>query len=151
MRDFVADSLGLPERSVRCTAPDVGGGFGAKLEVYPEQAVVAALARLLDRPVRWIETRSESFLAMSHGRDQVQKVELGATRDGQLVGLRARVLADAGAYPARGAFLPFLTGQMLSGVYRIPRIDYQARAYVTTTTPTGAYRGAGRPSCAAAT
>src|SRR5439155_8096697 len=103
VRDFVADSLGLPERSVRCTAPDVGGGFGAKLEVYPEQAVVAALARLLDRPVRWIETRSESFLAMSHGRGQVQEVELGATRDGQLVGLRARVLADAGAYPGRGA------------------------------------------------
>ena len=140
VRDFVADCLGMPESSVRCTAPDVGGGFGAKLEVYPEQVVVAALARLLELPVRWIETRSESFLAMSQGRGQVQDVELGATRDGRLMGLRARVLADAGAYPARGAFLPFLTGQMLSGVYEIPRIDYEARSYVTNTTPTGAYR-----------
>jgi carbon-monoxide dehydrogenase large subunit len=149
VRDFVADCLGMPESSVRCTAPDVGGGFGAKLEVYPEQAVVAALARLLSRPVRWVETRSECFVAMTQGRGQVQDVEIGANRDGRLVGLRARVLADAGAYPARGAFLPFLTGQMLSGVYVIPKIDYQARAYATNTTPTGAYRGAGRPEATA--
>jgi carbon-monoxide dehydrogenase large subunit len=149
VRDFVADCLRLPERDVRCTAPEVGGGFGAKLQVYPEQAVVAALALRLGRPVRWVETRTESFLAMLQGRDQVQEVELGATRDGRLVGLRARVLADAGAYPGFGAFLPTLTGQMLSGVYRIPRIDYRARAYVTNTTPTSSYRGAGRPEATA--
>jgi carbon-monoxide dehydrogenase large subunit len=149
VRDFVADCLGLPESAVRCTAPDVGGGFGAKLAVYPEQAVVAALALRLGRPVRWIESRSESFVAMTQGRGQVQEFELGAGRDGELVGLRARVLADAGAYPGQGAFLPYLTGQMLAGVYRIPRIDYSARVYVTNTTPTGAYRGAGRPEAAA--
>jgi carbon-monoxide dehydrogenase large subunit len=149
VRDFVADSLGLPEEKVRCTAPDVGGGFGAKLAVYPEQVVVAALALRLGRPVRWIETRSESFLAMTQGRDQVQEVELGATREGRLVGLRARVLADVGAYPQLGAFLPLFTGQMLSGVYRLPRIDYQARAYATCTSPVAAYRGAGRPEATA--
>ena len=149
VRDFVADCLGLPEESVRCVAPNVGGGFGAKLSVYPEQAVVAALARKLDRPVRWVQTRSECFVAMTQGRGQVQDVELGATRAGDLVGLRVRVLADAGAYPGLGAFLPYFTGQMLAGVYRIPRIDYAARACVTNTTPTGAYRGAGRPEATA--
>ena len=145
VRDVIADSLGLPEERVRCTAPDVGGGFGAKAFTYPEQVVVAELARRLGRPVRWVQSRSECFLAMTQGRAQVQEYELGATRAGELVGLRARVTADAGAYPGIGAFLPFLTGQMLAGVYRLARIDYAGRAYATNTTPTGAYRGAGRP------
>ena len=149
VRDFVADCLGLPEDKVRCVAPDVGGGFGAKLITYPEQAIVAALAQRLARPVRWIQTRSECFLAMTQGRGQVQEFELGCKRDGELVGLRARVQADAGAYPSLGAFLPYFTGQMLSGVYRIPKIDYAAQALVTNTTPTGAYRGAGRPEATA--
>ncbi len=149
VRDYVAECLGLSESQVRCISPDVGGGFGAKAFTYPEQAVVAALARRLDRPVRWTQTRSECFLGMTQGRAQVQELELGATRAGDLVGLRARVVADAGAYPGIGAFLPFLTGQMLAGVYRLPRVDYSARAYVTNTTPTGAYRGAGRPEATA--
>jgi carbon-monoxide dehydrogenase large subunit len=149
VRDFVADSLGLDESRVRCIAPDVGGAFGAKLLVYPEQAVVAELARRLGRPVRWIETRSESFLAMYQGRGQVQDVELGATRDGLLVGLRADVLADAGAYPGQGAFLPFYTGQMLAGPYRLRHVHYRARSYATNRTPTAAYRGAGRPEATA--
>lgn len=149
VRDFVADCLDLPEAKVRCIAPDVGGGFGAKLAVYPEQAVVAAIAQRLGRPVRWVQTRSECFLAMTQGRGQVQEFELGAKRSGELVGLRARVLADVGAYPGIGAFLPYLTGQMLSGVYCIPRIDYAAQALATNTTPTSAYRGAGRPEATA--
>lgn len=149
VRDFVADCLDLPETKVRCIAPDVGGGFGAKVAVYPEQAVVAAIAQRLGRPVRWVQTRSECFLAMTQGRGQVQDFELGATRSGELVGLRARVMADVGAYPGIGAFLPYLTGQMLSGVYSIPRIDYAAQALATNTTPTGAYRGAGRPEATA--
>ena len=149
VRDFVADCLGLAEDKVRCVAPDVGGGFGAKLVTYPEQAIVAALAQRLARPVRWIQTRTECFLAMTQGRGQVQEFELGCKRDGELVGLRARVQADAGAYPSLGAFLPYFTGQMLSGVYRIPKIDYAAQALVTNTTPTGAYRGAGRPEATA--
>lgn len=149
VRDFVADCLGLDEARVRCVASEVGGAFGGKLSVYPEQAVVAAVARRLGRPVRWIETRSESFLSMTHGRGQIQEVELGATRDGRLTGLRVRVLADAGAYPARGAFLPTYTGQMLAGPYQVPAIDYAARSYATNTTPTSAYRGAGRPEASA--
>jgi carbon-monoxide dehydrogenase large subunit len=149
VRDFIADCLGLPEAKVHCIAPDVGGGFGAKLFTYPEQGIVAELARRLGRPVRWTQTRSENFLSMTQGRDQVQEFELGATRAGDLVGLRARVVADAGAYPGVGAFLPFFTGQMLCGVYRVPRVDYEARSYVSNTTPTGAYRGAGRPEATA--
>src|ERR1700716_715462 len=86
---------------------------------------------------------------MTHGRGQVQQVELGATRDGRLVGLRARVLADVGAYPAIATLLPFLTGKMAAGVYPIPAIDYEAHCVVTNTTPLGAYRGAGRPEAAA--
>jgi aerobic carbon-monoxide dehydrogenase large subunit len=149
VRDAVAEALGLAEGLVRCIAPDVGGGFGAKIAVYPEQVVVAAAAHRLGRPVKWIETRSEGMLAMNQGRGQVQEVELGARRDGTLVGLRARVTADGGAYPAQGAFLPMLTGQMASGCYRIPRIDFQARSYATNTTPVSAYRGAGRPEATA--
>jgi aerobic carbon-monoxide dehydrogenase large subunit len=149
VRDYIAECLGLSERQVRCISPDVGGGFGAKAFTYPEQAVIAELARRLGRPVRWTQTRSECFLTMTQGRAQIQEFELGATRSGELVGLRARVKADAGAYPGVGAFLPFFTGQMLAGVYRLPRIEYQARVYVTNTTPIGAYRGAGRPEATA--
>ncbi|MDQ6772764.1 MAG: xanthine dehydrogenase family protein molybdopterin-binding subunit [Candidatus Dormibacteraeota bacterium] len=149
VRDFVAESLGFEEGAVRCIAPDVGGGFGSKLAVYPEQAVVAALARRLGRPVRWVETRAESMVAMTQGRDQVQDVALAATRDGRVLGLRADVLADAGAYPGLGAILPMYTGQLLSGVYTIPRIHFRARSVCTNTTPVSAYRGAGRPEATA--
>jgi carbon-monoxide dehydrogenase large subunit len=149
VRDAIAAALGLPEAGVRCVAPDVGGGFGAKIAVYAEHLVVAAAAQRLGRPVKWVETRSEGMVAMDQGRGQVQEVELGARRDGTLVGLRARVTADGGAYPAQGAFLPTLTGQLASGCYRIPRIDFQSRSYATNTTPMAAYRGAGRPEATA--
>ena len=149
VRDAVADALGLGEESVRCIAPDVGGGFGAKIQVGAEQVVVAATAHRLGRPVKWVETRSEGMLGLGHGRGQVQDLELGARRDGTLVGMRVRVVADGGAYPAQGAFLPLLTGQMAAGCYRIPRIDFQAQSYATTTAPTAAYRGAGRPEATA--
>src|SRR5437016_3013635 len=96
-----------------------------------------------------IRGRSENLVGMTHGRGQVQHVELGATRDGRLIGLRARVVADIGAYPGIASFLPFLTGQMSSGVYVIPTIDYEAHCVVTNTTPLAAYRGAGRPEAAA--
>jgi carbon-monoxide dehydrogenase large subunit len=149
VRDFIAEVVGLPEQKVRVIAPDVGGGFGAKLPVYHEHAVVAAAALRLQRPVRWIETRSENFMAMTQGRAQIQDVEIGAARDGRLSGLRARVIADVGAYPGLGAFLPYLTGQMVSGVYAIPHIDFSARCVATNTTPIDAYRGAGRPEATA--
>jgi aerobic carbon-monoxide dehydrogenase large subunit len=149
VRTALAIALNLEERQIQVIAPDVGGGFGAKFGAISEHLVVAAAARKLRRPVRWVETRSENMMNMVHGRGQVQHVELGATRDGRLIGLRARVIADAGSYPAVGAFLPYFTGQMASGVYRIPRIDYEARSAATNTSPLGAYRGAGRPEAIA--
>ena len=149
VRDTLAEMLGMEERQVHVISLDVGGGFGAKAGCQLENVAIAAAAQRLARPVRWMETRSENMVAMTHGRAQVQEVELGATRDGRLVGLRVKVLADAGAYPAIGAFLPLLTGMMSSGVYVIPRIDYSSRSAATNTTTTGAYRGAGRPEAAA--
>jgi carbon-monoxide dehydrogenase large subunit len=148
VRDAVAAAAGLDRAQVRVVAPDVGGGFGAKMNVYPEQVVVSLLASRLGRPVRWAETRSENIVNMVQGRGQVQELELGARADGTLVGLRVRLLADAGAYPGLGAWLPTFTGMMLSGVYAIPRIDYRADSVVTNTTPISAYRGAGRPEAA---
>ena len=149
LRDEMASSLGMSPADIRVVVGDMGGGFGAKAGARSELIVVAAAARKLGRPVKWIETRSENMVAMTHGRGQIQEVELGAKRDGTLVGLRARVLADVGAYPGIAMLLPMLTGQMSSGVYAIPAIDYEAHCVVTNTTPLGAYRGAGRPEAAA--
>src|SRR5581483_2592316 len=149
VRDHICKSLDMPADKVRVMCPAVGGGFGAKGGVYPEQAVIAELARTLDRPVAYVQTRSENMLAMVHGRGQLQEIEIGATRDGRITGLRARVTADAGAYPNMGAILGFATGMMSSGVYAIPKIDFTFRSAVTNTTPIGAYRGAGRPEAAA--
>jgi carbon-monoxide dehydrogenase large subunit len=149
LRAAMASSLGMAEGDIRVVVGDMGGGFGAKAGARPELIVVAAAARKLGRPVKWIETRSENLVGMTHGRGQVQHVELGATRDGRLVGMRARVVADIGAYPAIAVLLPFLTGQMSAGVYKVPAIDYEAHCVVTNTTPLAAYRGAGRPEAAA--
>lgn len=149
LRTAIASSLGVDEGTVRVVVPDMGGGFGAKAGARPELIVTAAAARKLQRPVKWVETRSENLVAMTHGRGQVQYVEIGATRDGRVVGLRAHVVADVGAYPAIAVILPFLTGQMSSGVYQIPAIAYEAHCVVTNTTPMAAYRGAGRPEAAA--
>jgi carbon-monoxide dehydrogenase large subunit len=148
MRDEIADALGIERDEVRVIAPAVGGGFGAKTATYPEHMVVAALAHRLRRPVRCIETRSENLTVMSHGRAQVQDVELGAKRDGTLVGLRVRVVADMGAYPM-GTYLPSLTRKMACGVYDIKRVDFHALSVVTNTTPIDSYRGAGRPEATA--
>ena len=120
VRDDLADVLGVEKDAVRTIAPDVGGGFGAKLQVYPEYLVVAAVGSAgSGGPVRWVESRSEGLLALTHGRGQVQHVEIGARRDGTIVGLRADLIADMGAYPI-GAFLPNTTHEMLAGVYTIP-------------------------------
>src|SRR5947208_1008657 len=148
VRNDLAELLGVDRRHVHAIAPDVGGGFGAKIPVYPEYLAVAKAAKLLGRPVRWFETRSESMVGLWHGRAQVQHVQIGARRDGTVVGMRVDIVADMGAYPL-GAFLPATTGEMLAGVYRIPRIAYRGRSVVTNATPVGAYRGAGRPEAAA--
>ncbi len=148
VRDDLAETLGVGRDRVRAIAPDVGGAFGAKLQIYAEYHAVAAIAARLGRPVRWQETRSESMVSLTHGRAQVQTVEFGARRDGTLVGLKAEILADMGAYPI-GAFMPGTTQEMLCGVYRIPRVVSSGRSVVTNTTPVAPYRGAGRPEATA--
>lgn len=148
VRGDVAEWLGVPRDAVRVVAPDVGGGFGTKLRVYPEYLVVAAAARGLGRAVAWQETRSESMTALAHGRAQVHDVELGATSDGELVGMRVDILADMGAYP-QAAYLPVTTKTMLPGVYRIPSVAVRGRSIVTNAVPVGEYRGAGRPEAIA--
>jgi carbon-monoxide dehydrogenase large subunit len=149
VRGAVCAALGLPPGSVRVVAPAVGGGFGAKGGAYPEHVVVAALARRLGRPVRWVETRSENLVAMIHGRGQVQDVELGARADGTIVGLRLRTVTNVGAYAWGGGIAVTTSRTMASGPSRIPRVDAHAQGVVTTTTPAGPYRGAGRPEAAA--
>jgi carbon-monoxide dehydrogenase large subunit len=144
-RDAIAGDLGLDGDMVRVIAPRVGGGFGPKATAYPEYTIAAKAAMVLGRPVRWTETRSENMLSMVHGRSQVQWVELGLKRDGTMVGLRATVIGDAGAYPAVGTILPSLTQLMAQGVYDIPAIDFTWKSVATNTTTCGAYRGAGRP------
>jgi aerobic carbon-monoxide dehydrogenase large subunit len=149
VRSEVARIVGLDPEWVRVRAPWVGGGFGAKGGVYGEVLVAAALARRTGRPVRWLESRSENLLNMTHGRGQIQDVEVGVKRDGTLAALRVRAYADVGAYAMRGTFIPMVTRIMSAGVYRWPRHDFSAVTVVTNTTPTGPYRGAGRPEAAA--
>src|SRR6185295_3281820 len=125
------------------------GGFGAKIGVYAEYPVIAVAARRLGRPVRWVETRSDSMISMVHGRAQIQDIEIGAKSDGTIVGLRGHIIANVGAYPAIGVALPTFTRNMSAGVYTIPKIDVRVTTAVTNTTTVGAYRGAGRPEAAA--
>ncbi|TWF78016.1 carbon-monoxide dehydrogenase large subunit [Pseudonocardia hierapolitana] len=149
-RDEVAGWLGIDASQVHVILPDVGGGFGAKIGADPTFALVAWLAKQVGRPVRWTETRSENMTGMVQGRAQLQTLTIGGRRDGTVLAYRLDVLADAGGYPAIGTFLPFFTRQMAPGVYDIPKVESRARVLVTTATPTGAYRGAGRPEATAA-
>jgi carbon-monoxide dehydrogenase large subunit len=144
-RSSLAKALELDPSTIRVRTAAVGGGFGAKIPAYAEQAVIAALALRLGVPVRYVESRSENLVAMTHGRDQLQDMELGATRDGRLVGLRASAVADLGAYPDEASTLPASTVLMAVGPYDIPRVDVTVRSVVTNKTSLGAYRGAGRP------
>ncbi len=149
LRDELARVLDMHPSLVRVATPQVGGGFGAKYDAAPEAAVVAAMAIRLGQPVVWHETRTESMQSLFHGRAQVQYAELGLRRDGGFVGLRARLVADAGGYPMIGALIPSATLRMLPGPYGIKEIDGEAVAVATNTTPVGAYRGAGRPEACA--
>jgi aerobic carbon-monoxide dehydrogenase large subunit len=149
-RTSMAKLLGLQEEQVRIITPDVGGAFGAKFGADNEHAVVAWVARQLGRPARWTETRYENLIAMTHGRAQEQTVTIGGSRDGIVQAYRLEIVQDAGAYPKIGAVLPFLTILMTPGPYAFPRAEAVARTVVTTTTPLGAYRGAGRPEATAA-
>jgi carbon-monoxide dehydrogenase large subunit len=149
-RNAVAGALGLDRGDVRLIAPDVGGGFGAKIAPYPEEVLVAWLARRLGRPVRWVESRTEDMLALGHGRDQVHTFTIGGTRDGRIEAYRLDILADAGAYPTMAGFLPTFTRLMAPGTYDIARVETNARVVVTNTMSVESYRGAGRPEATAA-
>ncbi|HVF33389.1 MAG TPA: xanthine dehydrogenase family protein molybdopterin-binding subunit [Acidimicrobiales bacterium] len=150
VRGDLARMLEIPEERIRVIAPDVGGGFGAKIGSYPEEILLPWMAKQLGRPLKWVETRSESMMNLGHGRGQVQHVELGGTNDGRITAYRLTVLQDSGAYPSTGSVLPFMTRTMLTGVYDIPKAEFNSRSVVTNTTPTVAYRGAGRPEATAA-
>ncbi len=150
LRDAIARELALEPGAVHVVSPDVGGGFGSKAPAYPEELLVAALAWRLRRPVRWVETRSESMVSLGHGRAQVQQVTIGGSRDGRVQAYRLEIVQDAGAYPAIGAFLPMFTRMMLTGTYDIAKVECNFTSAVTNTTQLVPYRGAGRPEATAA-
>jgi aerobic carbon-monoxide dehydrogenase large subunit len=149
-RGALGGALGLPEDVIRVIAPDVGGGFGAKIAVERDTMAVAWAARKLGRALRWAETRNENLTGMVHGRAQRQTVKIGGTRDGRILAYHLDLVQDGGAYPRMGPFLSSLTRLMASGVYDIPAVAATARTVVTNTTPIAAYRGAGRPEATAA-
>ena len=148
-QQLFAQLTGLDQADIRVVAPHVGGAFGGKAGISPDHAAIVQAALALGRPVAWAETRSEAMLSM-HGRGQVQYAELGLTRDGRITGLRARVIGDCGAYAGfGGSFSSGSTRTMAQGPYVIPQIRYDALSVVTSTSPVGAFRGAGRPEAAA--
>jgi len=138
---------GVPEHKIRVIAPEVGGGFGSKIAVYPGEMITVFCAMKLGRPVKWTETRTENYIATTHGRDHVEHVELAATRDGKITGLRATVYAAMGGYLSTAApgVPTILHGLMYSGPYDIPNLKSDVYGVFTNTTPIDAYRGAGRP------
>ncbi len=149
VREAVAASLRIDEADVRVIVEDVGGGFGSKGGCVGEEIAVAAAARRLNRPVKWIEERSENCAGTWHGRGQVQDVELAAQRDGTVLAVRSQVLADMGAHlEPYSAFVPTVVAELQTGCYRIPASQSTLRAVYTNATPTGPYRGAGRPEAA---
>ncbi|HEY6937335.1 MAG TPA: xanthine dehydrogenase family protein molybdopterin-binding subunit, partial [Terriglobales bacterium] len=149
LKTQVALMVGLPETAVRVIAPEVGGGFGSKLNVYAEDGVVPWLSIKLGRPIKWTETRRESLLVTIHGRDTINYLELPLKKDGTLLGLRARILADMGAYhQLLTPLIPQLTALMLPGCYKIPAFDCEIVGVFTNKMSTDAYRGAGRPEAA---
>ena len=139
--------FGIPETKMRVISPQVGGGFGTKIFLYPEYCLVAALARKLGRPVKWMETRRENYIATTHGRDHITSIEVGAKRDGTITALKVKSLANLGGILSTIApgIPTTLYGRMLSGAYRIPNIFCQVQGVYTNTGMVDAYRGAGRP------
>jgi carbon-monoxide dehydrogenase large subunit len=146
LRAGLAAALDMPESRLRVLCPAVGGGFGPKMHLYPEDVVVADLARRLGRPVRWVEDRRENLLASAHARDTLCEVEVGARRDGTIVGLRARLVSDVGAYsiyPVTVALEPMTAVGIVPGPYRFGAYAYDTSAVATNKSPVGAYRGVG--------
>ena len=147
LRQGLAAALRMPENQIRVIAPEVGGGFGVKFGTYPEDVVVAALARQRRVPLRWVETRVEHMMTTTHGRAQVTDMEAAVDADGRITALRMHVLADVGAYPVF-TFIPDLTLMMGVGVYGVKDVDLRNTCVFTNTTSVAAYRGAGRPEAA---
>ncbi|MDA1095885.1 MAG: xanthine dehydrogenase family protein molybdopterin-binding subunit [Chloroflexi bacterium] len=146
LREQMSEVLGIPFESIRVVAPDVGGGFGAKHAGEVEYFLIAAAALRLGLPVKWVGTRSEEFLGLSHARGKTSDIEIAATRDGRITGIRLRHIADLGAYPKGGTPSINITSAMIAlGGYKIPEIDLDVQAVYTNHTPEGAYRGYGRP------
>jgi carbon-monoxide dehydrogenase large subunit len=146
LRSMIAAVLGMGQDRVRAIAPDVGGGFGAKINIYAEEYVAAAVSRRLEMPIKWVEDRSEAFVATTHGRDIIAYVDLAATREGKVLGLKLRLIADIGAYNMLlTAAIPTLTMLMANATYDIPAVRTTLTEVFTNKTPTDAYRGAGRP------
>src|SRR4029453_1285349 len=142
--------LGIPENKVRVIAPDVGGGFGAKIFLYNEEVVCSWASRQLKRPVRWTATRREAYVTDAHGRDHVTDAEMALSSDGKILGLRVNTTANLGAYLS--TFAPavptFLYGTLLNGVYTIGAIHCSVTGFLSNTPAVDAYRGAGRPEAA---
>jgi aerobic carbon-monoxide dehydrogenase large subunit len=146
LRVMLAMVTGVPEHKLRVIAPDVGGGFGGKLQVTPEEVIALLVARRLGKPVKWTETRSESLMTAHHGRDQIQYIDIAADREGNVKGLRCRILADMGAYLRLvSPGIPVLGAFMFAGIYKFPAYRFECRGVFTNKVPTDAYRGAGRP------
>jgi carbon-monoxide dehydrogenase large subunit len=147
LRSQVKDVLRLPENMIRVIAPDVGGGFGVKSPLYPEEALLPALALHFQAPFMWLESRIENMLVTTHGRAQIADVDVAFDDDGTLLGLRMHVLSELGAYPPF-FLLAELTGLMATGNYHIPVVDFVGTSVYTNTIAVAAYRGAGRPEAA---
>ncbi len=146
LRVLLALVTGIPEQNLRIVAPDVGGGFGGKLQCYREEILVTQLARKLGRPVKWTETRSENMVATHHGRDHIQDVELAVTDAGKILGLRVTILANMGGYlQIITPGIPILGMFMYPAIYKMDAYEFHCTGVFTNTTPTDAYRGAGRP------
>ena len=148
VRREAAGILGMPESRVRCIALDVGGGFGGKGHVYPEDLLIAFLARRLARPVRWIETRREHMMSATHSRDQLHDVEIGFDDDGRILALRDDYIVDCGAWNPIGSGVAYNTAVHLTGPYKIENFAASGRIAVTNKVPNAPYRGAGRPEAA---
>src|SRR4029079_358281 len=146
LRFALAATMGIPESKLRVIAPDVGGGFGGKLQTNPEEWIAMALARRLGRPVKYTETRSESLMAAHHGRDQWQKLTLAAEKDGTVTGLKVELTADLGSYVSLvGGGVPVLGAFMFNAIYKFDSYQFNCQTVLTNKTWTDAYRGAGRP------
>lgn len=145
LKKHLCAMLALDEGKVTVTAPDLGGGFGPKLVTYPEEIAIAAAAKALGRPVRWVEDRREHFLASTQEREQIWTVEMALTADGLILGLRGTLLHDHGAWTARGLNVPYASGVMMPLIYNVPAYDLSIRVMLTNKTPVTPVRGAGQP------